>query len=196
MFGFLGYLAATGLVTGLAHALALAASARPLLALVPPVTLLLAIKLSQLAYGYERIVFYEQAIAVVATTVAAVAVSGGPVARAFDLATLGMGLGLAVGRIGCFRVACCYGRRGRIGVRYGAQHAAVGFPARWVGLPIVPLQLLDAGASLAATALGSRCCSATRHPALEAASTSSPTASRGSGSSSSAATRCVRPRSA
>ncbi len=152
--GFAGYLAGVALVTALAFRLELDVTVRAMLVLIPPLTMLVAIKLSQLVFGDERIVFYQQTIAVVATTVAAVALADGPAARAFDLATLGMGVGLALGRIGCFRVACCYGRRARRGVRYRSIHAAAGFPARWVGLPLVPLQLIDAAASLAATVGG------------------------------------------
>lgn len=152
--GFAGYLVGVALVTALAIELGLDTTARALIVLVPPVTMLVAIKLSQLAFGRERIVFYQQTIAVVAATVAAVALAGGPAARGFDLATLGMGAGLTLGRVGCFRVACCHGRRARRGVRYRPVHAAAGFPARWVGLPLVPLQLVDAGVALAATLAG------------------------------------------
>ncbi len=152
--GFAGYLAGVALATALAFRLDLDTTLRTLVVLVPPLTMLVAIKLSQRVFGVERIVFYQQTIAVVAATVAAVALAGGPAARAFDLTTLGMGLGLAFGRVGCFRVACCHGRRARRGVRYRAIHAAAGFPARWVGLPLVPLQLIDAAASLTATIAG------------------------------------------
>lgn len=119
--------------------------------LTPPVAMLLAIKASQVIYGYEHIVFYQQTIVVDGATVGTVALAGGPVATTLDATTLGMGIGLAFGRIGCFRVACCHGRRARCGVRYGEAHAAAGFPARWIGLPLVPLPLIDGAVSLAAT---------------------------------------------
>ncbi|MEZ4403252.1 MAG: prolipoprotein diacylglyceryl transferase [Kofleriaceae bacterium] len=152
--GFTGYLAGVVLATTLGLALGLGLVPRLLIVLVPPVALLLAIKASQLVYGRETIVFYEQTIVVVAATVAAVAIAGGPARRALDLATLGMGVGLAFGRVGCFRVACCHGRVARRGVRYRDVHAHAGFPARWVGVPLVPLQLLDGAAALVATAVG------------------------------------------
>jgi hypothetical protein len=41
-------------------------------------------------------------------------------------------------------VGCCYGRPHRFGVRYGAGHAAEGFPACYVGARLFPVQAFEA----------------------------------------------------
>lgn len=152
--GMVGYVTGTVLSAVLARAAGFGLGARLVVALVPPVSLLLAIKASQIVFGRERIVFLEKAIVAVLVSAGVAAIAGAPVGRTIDLVTLGVGTFLACGRIGCFRVACCHGRRARRGVRYRHEHAAAGFPVRWVGVPIVPLQLADAALSAAFVALG------------------------------------------
>lgn len=152
--GFTGYLAGLALVTVLGARADLTLATRLVLAMGPPVALLFAIKASQIVFGYERIVFYEKAIAAVGTTVGAAAIAGGPVEVVLDLATLGVGTFLAFGRIGCFRVGCCHGRRARRGVAYSDDHARAGFPARWVGCRLLPIQLIEAVVVIALVAGG------------------------------------------
>lgn len=151
--GCAGWLAGLALVTWLGAVAQLGATARLVLALTPPATLLVAIKLSVIVFGHERIVFYEQAIATVGATALVGWLTGGPVATLVDLAVLGVGTFLAFGRLGCFRVACCYGRPARRGVAYRDEHAAAGFPARWVGVRLLPIQLFDAALSAGLVAL-------------------------------------------
>src|SRR5688572_13068660 len=147
--GLAGYLVGLALVTVLAVASGLDASARLILALVPPLTFLIAVRITAVVLGHERIVFYEKAIAAVAAAALAAWIAGDPVAPVADLAVLGVGTFLAFGRLGCFRVACCHGRPARRGVAYRDEHAAAGFPARWVGVRLFPLQLADSALSAA-----------------------------------------------
>jgi prolipoprotein diacylglyceryltransferase len=90
----------------------------------------------------ETIVFYRTAIAAWL-----LAVMAGRTARISDLVVVLTLAFLAFGRVGCFRVACCHGRPARFGVRYTHAHARLGFPRRWVGRPLVPVQLFEAVAS-------------------------------------------------
>jgi len=147
--GTCGYLAGVLLVSILALRAGLAPAGRLVLAVGPPASLLIAIRVTQSIFGQERIVFYEQAIVTIGVTALLALAAGGPVATTVDLATLGVGTFLAFGRLGCFRVACCYGRSARRGVAYREVHAASGFPSRWVGVRLLPLQLADS--MLAAT---------------------------------------------
>lgn len=153
-FGFVGYLVGLAVAMALAIHLELGLAMRMIVAFAPPVALLLSVKVSQIILGFEQLVFYEQTLAAIGATAIATAIAGGPVGRGIDLATLGMGCGLLFGRIGCFRVACCHGRAARRGVRYREVHAAAGFPSRWVGVPLVPLQLLDGTTSAAWATVG------------------------------------------
>ncbi len=152
--GFCGYLAGLAVVNVLAARAGLDPTSRLLLSLAPPVSFLLAVKTSQLLLGQERIVFYELAIIAVGATALGGAVFGAPVATLTDLSTLGVGTFLAFGRIGCFRVGCCHGRRARWGVIYGDEQVPAGFPARWVGLRVFPIQLVDAALSGGMVAIG------------------------------------------
>lgn len=152
--GFTGYLVGLALATWLGFRFDLDLSARLGLALAPPVSFLIAVKVTQLLFGHERIVFYEQAIVTIGASALVALVGGDDVAVAIDLSTLAIGSFLGFGRIGCFRVACCHGRRARHGVAYGPAHAAAGFPARWVGHRLFPLQLVDGALSAALVVAG------------------------------------------
>jgi hypothetical protein len=142
------------LVTWLGMTIGLGVVPRLVLAVTPVTTLLLAIKATQLLFGQERIVYYEQELLTIAATALVAAAVGAPVVTMVDLATLGVGAFLACGRFGCFRVACCYGRRARIGVAYRHEHARAGFPSRWVGLRLFPIQLVDAAVAAAMVSVG------------------------------------------
>lgn len=146
--GVIGWLAGLTLVTVLATAAGLDGRSRAILALTPPVTLLLTIRATPRIFGQERIVFYEQALATIGATALVAWVAGAPVATTIDLATIGVGTFLACGRVGCFKVACCHGRPARRGVAYRHVHAGAGFPARWVGVRLLPVQLIDAAVSV------------------------------------------------
>ena len=97
----------------------------------------------------ERIVFYQAALAGVIAVTIATALIGGHVARCLDIVVAGYGVFLAFGRIGCFSVACCYGRPARFGIAYGERHVKLGFWSRWSGRRLWPVQLLESAASLA-----------------------------------------------
>lgn len=115
-----------------------------------PLSFLLAVKLSVIAFGRERIVFYEKTLFVLGVTALVLHAAGHPVARGVDLGAIGTGVFLIFGRLGCFMVACCFGRPARWGVRYGEAHARVGFPRWLVGTRLLPLQLVDAAVSAVA----------------------------------------------
>lgn len=144
--------AATGAVVVLLLGLL---DARPLaeLAIVlctAPLAFLFAVKVSVVAFGHERIVFYEQTLFVLGCTALLLLLAGHRPGPGLDLSAVGIGIFLIFGRIGCFRVACCYGRPARWGVRYGDEHARLGFPRWLVGRTLLPLQLVDAAVSAAA----------------------------------------------
>lgn len=147
-WGVVGYLA--GLI--LIAARAPEASLWLVLALVPPLVLLADLWLSR-KLRRPKIVFYEKALVVLGATMIALAATRQPIVRGLELTALGLGVFLAFGRIGCFSAGCCHGRRARIGVRYRWEHVAIGFPERWVGVRLLPVQLLDGAASAGAVAV-------------------------------------------
>jgi hypothetical protein len=96
--------------------------------------------------GVERLVFYRHEIVVLALVAVASAASGRRALVYLDVATIALGVFLAIGRIGCAMVGCCHGRPARLGLRYGDDHAAAGFAWWLVGVPLVPVQVIESAA--------------------------------------------------
>jgi len=94
--------------------------------------------------GRERLVYYHHQIAVTVTTAVLLWLWRQPILPYLELTTLGVGLFLACGRVGCFLVGCCHGRPHRLGVCYRAEHAEEGFAAHYVGVRLLPVQLVEA----------------------------------------------------
>jgi len=148
VLGFVGYGVASIVAALLAWTWHLTLVDRFVTMIAPPVAFLAVVKITRKVAGLERIVFYQTAIAGVATTALLGAATGAHTARLVDIATIGVGIFLVFGRIGCHSVACCHGRPARFGVVYGQEHARLGFWSRWVGRRLWPVQLVESGVSL------------------------------------------------
>ena len=154
ILGFVGY----G-VASLGAALLFVAWHLPLVdrliaAFAPPLALLAVVRTVSAIRGVERIVFYQVAATGVIVAGVVDRLAGTQPARVLDVVTLGIGVFLVFGRLGCFAVACCHGRPARLGVVYGAAHVDVGFWARWRGRRLWPTQLVESAASLALVVAG------------------------------------------
>jgi prolipoprotein diacylglyceryltransferase len=105
--------------------------------------------------GREALIYYHHEIAVLLVAAGTAAVLGAPVLRQLDATALGLGAFLACGRVGCLSVGCCHGRpaAGR-GIHYGRAHIAHGLPAHLAGVPLVPVQAIEASAVIAITTTG------------------------------------------
>lgn len=105
--------------------------------------------------GAERLVYYR--------AVAAIGVAAGlvlwlldrPALPYLEVLLLGVGALQAIGRMGCFRAGCCHGRPHAWGVCYRRAHTAAGLDRHLVGVPLVPVQLVEMGWALGSVALGS-----------------------------------------
>jgi phosphatidylglycerol:prolipoprotein diacylglycerol transferase len=80
---------------------------------------------------------------------------GLPILRLGDAIAAPLALGQAVGRLGCFSAGCCYGTAAPdawCAVTFGSAEAAArtGVP---LGIPLLPVQLFQAGADLAIAAI-------------------------------------------
>lgn len=153
--GVLGVLLGAALVVVLAgvEAAGVTARAAVIAVVAPQLGFLLAVKGVQVVTGQERIVMYEQALAALLVTAGALRMCGEPVGVGVELAMAGILAFLSVARVGCLRVGCCHGRPHRRGIRYGAAHAAAGFPRELVGVRLFPIQLCEAAAAGLITAL-------------------------------------------
>src|SRR5262249_33355556 len=97
--------------------------------------------------GREALIYYHHEIAVLAVTALAAWALGAPVAAHLDAQALGLGAFLAFGRLGCLCAGCCHGRPARRGgVVYGAAPEAGGVAAPRRGVPLVPVQAIEAAA--------------------------------------------------
>jgi prolipoprotein diacylglyceryltransferase len=146
--GFTGYAAANVIGVALATAWQLTLGERLIAFFAPPLAFIVVVTIASAIAGRERIVFYQTTCAGIAAVVIAGLLLDVRVTRLVDVATLGIGMFLVFGRIGCLSVACCHGSLGR-GVVYGPRHVAVGFWARWSGRALWPVQAVEAAASAA-----------------------------------------------
>src|SRR5215211_4800136 len=102
------------------------------------------------------LVFYHHAVAVGAVLAVALAAWHRPVLAPLDVYAVSLMTFLAIARLGCLTVGCCHGRphdaRTPVGaVVYGEAHADDGFPRHLVGVPLFPVQAVEAtGAALLA----------------------------------------------
>ena len=71
-----------------------------------------------------------------------------PLLKTADFLIVGLPLGHALGRIGCFLAGCCYGKPTALpwGVRFTDAHALV--PSHLLGVPLHPTQLYEAALNL------------------------------------------------
>ncbi|HTL37830.1 MAG TPA: prolipoprotein diacylglyceryl transferase family protein [Kofleriaceae bacterium] len=149
VLGFSGYGVASVVGGTLSAAWGLTLAERLIATVIPPLAFLIVVSANRRILRKERIVFYQTAVAGVAAVALLGMAMGARTERLIDIATIGIGTFLVFGRIGCFSVACCHGRPARYGVVYGPAHVRVGFWTRWAGRPLWPVQLVEAGVSLA-----------------------------------------------
>lgn len=158
VLGFCGYFAAVALGVCLADRWQLPLADRLIGFLVPPSAFILTVAIATVIKGREWIVFYQALGAALFSVLGISVLAGTTTARLIDLTVLGIGTFLVLGRLGCFHVACCHGtplgpwaerNLSSLAVRYGEAHVAVGFWRRWRDRPLVPVQLLEAAATIA-----------------------------------------------
>ena len=96
-------------------------------------------------YGF---VFFGGMIVSVASLIFYMKKKGLPVLKTSDFLIVGLPLGHALGRIGCFLAGCCYGRPTDMpwGVTFTNPHALVA--PEFVGVPLHPTQLYEAAGNL------------------------------------------------
>lgn len=95
----------------------------------------------ELRYGF---VFFGGMIVAVAGAIWYMRRKQLPVLKTSDFLIVGLPLGHALGRIGCFLAGCCYGKPTSLpwGVRFTDVHSLV--PPQLLGVPLHPTQLYEA----------------------------------------------------
>jgi Prolipoprotein diacylglyceryl transferase len=153
--GYLGVIAAAALALTLASRSRLSLGLEAALIVTACAGFLALAWLTRLVARRERLVYYHHEIVVLGLVAGVAAVAGGPVLSYLDATAMGLGLFLACGRVGCLTAGCCHGRPARWGVVYGEHHADHGFTRHLVGVPLVPVQAIEAVLVLCLVAIGS-----------------------------------------
>ena len=94
--------------------------------------------------GEERLTYYHNELVILGGGALFLHAVHQPVLAYLDLVAVAISAFLVCGRVGCCLVGCCHGRPGHHGLVYGAAHVDAGFPASYAGVPLVPVQLLEA----------------------------------------------------
>lgn len=139
-----GALLGAGLATWLAAAGGLAGGGAAVVAAGSLGAGVLLALVQRLWQGTERYAVYAYQLAVLSAGTGLAWLLRQPVLPVLDGLAAGFALTQAIGRLGCFRAGCCHGRPQAWGVRYTPAHASLGFPTCLVGVPLLPLQLLEA----------------------------------------------------
>ncbi|MGY3036602.1 hypothetical protein ACVIIV_005772 [Bradyrhizobium sp. USDA 4354] len=104
--------------------------------------------ITKIIVGHELIIYYRHEIAVIVMVTVFLRGTGQAVLPYLDVAILGVGLFLALGRVGCLMVGCCHGQPWRWGVTYGHEHVAAGFAEHLEGVQLFPIQAVESGFAL------------------------------------------------
>ncbi|HEU4507182.1 MAG TPA: prolipoprotein diacylglyceryl transferase family protein [Pyrinomonadaceae bacterium] len=99
---------------------------------------------TKIILGEERLTYCHHEISLIVVTALIAWLVGQPVLSYLDVSILGLGLGLACGRVGCLMAGCCHGTPARCGVRYGPAHVAAGFSLYYGGVRFIPIQIIEA----------------------------------------------------
>ena len=100
--------------------------------------------ITKVILGEERLTYCHHEISLIVVTAIIAWLVGQPVLNYLDVSILGLGIGLACGRVGCLMAGCCHGTPARCGVRYGSAHVAAGFSPYYSGARFFPIQIVEA----------------------------------------------------
>jgi hypothetical protein len=110
--------------------------------------------ITKVIVGQELIIYYHHEIAVIAMVSVFLRATRQPALPYLDVAILGVGLFLAIGRLGCLMAGCCHGRPWRWGVTYGHEHVDAGFPEYLAGVRLFPIQPIESAFALVVVVTG------------------------------------------
>ena len=142
-FGYVGALSAFVLVLALATRLALSLRVSVLLSLLAVLTYAGLASLTLKRRGELRLAYYHYFLSTLVVWMAVLFALREPIASYLDVMALGYGTFLVVVRLGCLMAGCCHGRPHTWGVSYGKRHVEHGFKSSFVGVRLLPIQLIE-----------------------------------------------------
>ena len=93
--------------------------------------------------GKLELVFYHLALYVLIVHFSFLKLLNLPLLSYLDISVLGISVHLILGRIGCFLSGCCHGKPYSKGVSYQIFHLKTGFPRKYFGIKVLPVQLIE-----------------------------------------------------
>jgi hypothetical protein len=110
--------------------------------------------LTRLISGGDELTHYHYLFALLVSSTLLLRLIGAPLLVYLDLAALGFGTTIAIGRLGCLTAGCCHGRPSRWGLCYGPAHIDNGLESYLAGARLFPIQLVEAAAAATLVAAG------------------------------------------
>ena len=141
--GYTGLVLATLLVITLVTYLGLSLWVMAAIILSAVLTFLGLAMVTKIITDEERLIYYHYEIAVMLVIAALLWLSRQPILAYLDITTLGLGVFLACGRVGCLMVGCCHGVPHSWGVRYWAAHTATGLSPYHIEVRLFPIQAVE-----------------------------------------------------
>lgn len=142
-FGVLGMVVAATIAFGLTYAKGLSLYVTAGLLGLALLVSIANIVLTTLITGRDSLVFLRYFLTIMAAAALLLRIIEQPILPYLENLMLGIGAMQGVGRIGCFRVGCCYGKPAPFGIRYTDRYAKAGFPDPLIGVRLFPIQLLE-----------------------------------------------------
>jgi hypothetical protein len=115
--------------------------------------------------GEEELCFYYDLITVPTVTASVLWLLGQPVLPFLDTLVLAIGAARALGYFGCLKAGCCHGSPSKWGVIYSEKYASV-LPQRLIGLPLFPIQVVEALWTAGAVVIGCALVAQTQRPGI------------------------------
>jgi prolipoprotein diacylglyceryltransferase len=142
--GLIGLVLALGWTMTLAITTGRPAWLVPLMAGAMVTALVVTAEFEVLVTGRPRLVCFHSEAAALAAAAVVVALASQPILSTLDIATPGLAVFLACGRLGCLVAGCCHGLPSTRGIRYGPRHVEEGLAPEFAGVTLLPVAAIEA----------------------------------------------------
>jgi hypothetical protein len=146
--GWLAFVLAIVLVVALAAARGLSVATQLGVAAAAAAAYFTVARLARQLAGRAVLIYYHHIIVFLGAAAVLLAALRAPIRVHLDVTVCGLALFTAVARLGCLMVGCCHGQPASRGIAYGPAHRRYGTPRYLTGVPLIPVQGVEAAACL------------------------------------------------